>query len=426
MSAPAFSPPSAAARAEADIAPPGGAAPSELAWNEPALQSAPAQVEGAATPARRGGAAARPSARVWRAFRAHGPARWSLRGVALLALLAISADWIANDKPYYMKLDGEWYLPIATAQAVQLGLRQWPEPLRGADFYELAKRADAALWPPIPYAASRPDLSKPFEPPGAEHWIGTDQLGRDIAAGMLHGTRISLTIGLVVVAIQASIGLLLGGLAGYYGGWVDLLISRLIEIMLGIPVFFLLLIVAAVFPPSIYLIMVVLGVTGWTGIARYARSEFLRCRSQEFVEAARSLGASDARIMLRHILPNAVTPVLVSMSFGVASAILAESGLSFLGIGVPAELVTWGSILSVARQNGFAWWLAVFPGAAIFLTVTAYNLIGDGLRDALDPRLTPVRRAPAAAGRAARGAAAAGRAVAAAGGWIGRLAGRGA
>jgi peptide/nickel transport system permease protein len=206
---------------------------------------------------------------------------------------------------------------------------------------------------------------------------------------MIHGARISLSIGFVVVAIQAAIGIVLGALAGYYGGWVDLVISRLIEMMLGIPTFFLLLTVAAVFPPSIYLIMIVLGLTGWTGIARYSRSEFLRCRSREFVEAARALGASDLRVMVRHILPNALAPVLVSMSFGVATAILAESGLSFLGIGVPADLVTWGSILSAARQNTFAWWLAVFPGAAIFATVTAYNLVGDGLRDALDPRNIP-------------------------------------
>jgi len=192
--------------------------------------------------------------------------------------------------------------------------------------------------------------------------------------------------GLVVVGIQALIGIALGSLAGYYGGWVDLAISRFIEMMLGIPTFFLLITVAAIFPPSIYLIMAILGLTGWMGIARYVRSEFLKVRAQDFVEAARSLGVSDFRLMLRHILPNALAPVLVSMSFGVASAILAESGLSFLGIGVPAHLVTWGSILSIARTNTFAWWLAVYPGAAIFITVTAYNLLGDGLRDALDPK----------------------------------------
>jgi peptide/nickel transport system permease protein len=157
--------------------------------------------------------------------------------------------------------------------------------------------------------------------------------------------------------------------------------------MLGIPTLFLLITIAAIFPPSIFTIMAVLGFLEWTGIARYVRSEFLRVRSQDFVAAARSIGSSDVRVMLRHVLPNSLAPVLVAMSFGVASAILAESGLSFLGIGVPAYMVTWGSILSEARSNTFAWWLAVFPGFAIFLTVTVYNLMGDGLRDALDPKV---------------------------------------
>jgi len=240
---------------------------------------------------------------------------------------------------------------------------------------------------PIPYSATAPDITGDvFESPSRAHWLGTDGLGRDVAAGMLHGIRISLTIGLVVVAIQASIGIALGGIAGYYGGVVDLALSRLFEMMLGVPTFFLIITVAATLPPSIYMVMAILGLTGWVGIARLIRGEFLRVRAMDYVAAARSLGVSDARIMLRHVLPNAIAPVLVSMSFGVASAILTESGLSFLGIGVPAELVTWGSILSVAQSNITAWWLAVFPGAAIFLTVTAYNLLGDGLRDALDPR----------------------------------------
>jgi peptide/nickel transport system permease protein len=334
------------------------------------------------------------AARIWRAFQANPPARWSLRIVALLAALALTADFVASDKPYYLRVAGTSYFPLWIDLGVRLGVREWPEPLRNADFYVLARDAESVYWPPIPYSPTRVELrSRSFEPPSARHWLGTDQLGRDIAAGMVHGARISLTIGIVVVTIQAAIGIVLGALAGYYGGIVDLLISRFIEMMLGIPTFFLLITVAAVFPPSIYIVMVILGLTGWTGIARYARSEFLRCRSQEFVEAARSLGASDLRVMVRHILPNALAPVLIAMSFGVASAILAESGLSFLGIGVPADLVTWGSILAEARSNTFAWWLAVFPGAAIFVTVTAYNLVGDGLRDALDPRMSGARRA---------------------------------
>ena len=326
-------------------------------------------------------------ARVWQELRRKRSAVVSLWMVLSMGVLALGADFIASDRPYYIELDGEAYFPILIDYGVAVGVRRWPAPLLNADFKRLEDRAERVLWPPIPYSPTRVDLSgETLAVPSAAHWLGTDRLGRDVASGMVHGTRISLTIGLVVVAIQALLGIFFGALAGYYGGWVDLVISRFLEMMLGIPTFFLLITVAAIFPPSIYLIMMILGLTGWMGIARYIRSEFLRVREQEYVEAAKSLGASDWRVMLRHILPNALAPVLVAAAFGVATAVLAESSLSFLGIGVPAHLVTWGSILSESRANTFAWWLAVFPGAAIFVTVTSYNLLGDGLRDALDPR----------------------------------------
>ncbi len=325
--------------------------------------------------------------RVWRELLRRRRAVFGLWVIGALAALALTADGIASDKPYYMELDGESYFPIAIDYGVWLGVRQWPPALVNQRFASLAERAEAVYWPPIPYSPTVPDIAGDvFEPPSHAHWLGTDSIGRDVAAGMVHGVRVSLSIGLIVVAIQASIGIALGGLAGYYGGLVDLGLSRLLELMLGIPTFFLILVVAATFPPSLYLIMAILGLTGWVGIARLIRGEFLKVRAMDYVAAARSLGASDLRIMLRHVLPNAIAPVLVSMSFGVASAILTESGLSFLGIGVPAQIVTWGSILSVAQSNTTAWWLAVFPGAAIFVTVTAYNLLGDALRDALDPR----------------------------------------
>ena len=327
------------------------------------------------------------SRRIWRELQRRPSAVFALRVIAALAGVAVFADFVANDKPYTIELDGERYYPVLIDYGVWLGVREWPAPLLNQRFSELAQRADGAVWAPIPYSATAPDITGDvFEPPSREHWLGTDGLGRDVAAGMIHGIRVSLTIGLVVVAIQASIGIALGGLAGYYGGVFDLALSRLFELMLSIPTFFLIITVAALFPPSLYLIMAILGLTGWVGIARLIRSEFLRVRAMDYVAAAQSLGASDTRIMLRHVLPNAITPVLVAMSFGVASAILTESGLSFLGIGVPAHVVTWGSILAVAQSNTTAWWLAVFPGAAIFVTVTAYNLLGDGLRDALDPR----------------------------------------
>ena len=326
------------------------------------------------------------AALVWRQFQKNRRGMVGLWFVGVLAAVALFADVLANDKPYRIVIDGTAWYPVAIDMRTKLGIGRWPAELRGTDFATVEH--EGAMWPPIPYSPSRADLSEEtFAAPSSRHWLGTDQLGRDVASGMIHGSRISLTVGLVVVAIEIVIGVVLGGLAGYYGGWIDLALSRLFELMLAIPTFFLILTVAAVLPPSIYNVMIILGLTGWTGIARFVRSEFLKIRGLDYVTAARSLGATTPSIMFRHILPNALAPVLVSASFGVASAILAESSLSFLGVGVPAELVTWGSILSVSQSNTFAWWLAIFPGTAIFVTVTAYNLLGDGLRDALDPRL---------------------------------------
>ncbi len=323
---------------------------------------------------------------VWREFRRNRRAMTSLYGILALALVAVFADFIANEKPYLVTIGGRTYSPILVDYAASAGLMRPPEALRDVDYARLDARD--AWFPPIPYSPSRADLrEEAFAPPSARHWLGTDQLGRDVASGLVHGSRISLTVGIVVVAIQLTIGVFLGVLAGYYGGAVDLALSRFFELMLAIPTFFLILTVAAVLPPSIYNVMAILGLTGWVDIARLVRGESLQLRSLDFVTAARSLGARDLSIMWRHLLPNGLAPVLVSASFGVASAILAESGLSFLGVGVPADLVTWGSILAVSQQNTFAWWLAVVPGFAIFLTVTAYNLVGDGLRDAFDPQV---------------------------------------
>jgi peptide/nickel transport system permease protein len=206
-------------------------------------------------------------------------------------------------------------------------------------------------------------------------------------AGIIHGTRISLSIGFVAVGIALSIGLTLGAVAGYFGGWVDLVISRLFELMLSIPTLFLIIAIAATLAPNIFYTMAIIGLTSWVGIARFTRNEFLKVRNLDYVISAVALGVPARRIVMRHILPNALAPVIVSVVLGIAAAILTESSLSFLGIGVPADLVTWGSILNEARSNTFAWWLAVFPGAAIFLAVVAYYLVGEGLRDALDPRL---------------------------------------
>ncbi|MBI2346752.1 MAG: ABC transporter permease [Deltaproteobacteria bacterium] len=238
------------------------------------------------------------------------------------------------------------------------------------------------------YSPTAYDLEAMLQPPSPAHWFGTDELGRDVWARMVHGTRVSLQIGFVAVGIYVAVGILLGALAGYYGGWVDLWISRLIEVMYCFPTFFLILAVLAFVGPSIYNIMIVIGLTSWPGIARLVRGEFLKLRSQDFVQASIAAGAGDIRVMFRHLLPNALAPVLVSATFGVASAILVESSLSYLGFGVPPYVPTWGSILSQAQEfMDIAWWLTLSPGLAIFITITAFNLVGEGLRDAIDPRL---------------------------------------
>lgn len=323
---------------------------------------------------------------VWRQFKKNRPALVSLWCIGLLAFVALTADLIAGDKPYYMEYKGKSYYPAFRQYAVHLGLMDWPKELkRRRNFKKL--KTDVVVFPPIPYGPGEIRLAEKYAPPGRQHWLGTDRLGRDVLAGLVHGSRYALTIGLVSVGISMCIGLLLGALAGYFGGWVDLVLSRFFELWAAIPGFFLILTAAAFFPPSLFFIMIIIGLTSWVGIARLTRSQFLQVRSYDYVSAARGLGYSNSRIMFRHILPNAVGPILIPAAFGVAGAILAESGLSFLGVGVPAEAITWGSLLAGARSNAAAWWLVLMPGLAIFVTVTLYNLLGDGLRDALDPKL---------------------------------------
>jgi len=326
---------------------------------------------------------------VWKRFKRNPIALAGFYVVCFLAFMALFADFIANDKPYYLQYRGRTYFPIFRTYLVAAGVAHLPAELVNIDYKKL--EGAKQVFPPIPYRSSNINLLEPLEPPSTKHWFGTDKLGRDIIAGMIHGSRISLSIGFVAVGIAVIIGVFLGALAGYFGSWVDLVISRLFEIMLSIPTFFLLITVAALLPPSIFLTMAIIGLTGWVGIARFTRNEFLRIRNLDYVTSAVALGVSNRKVMFQHILPNALAPVIVSVVLGIAGAILIESSLSFLGIGVPAELVTWGSILHEGSGATFAWWLAVFPGAAIFVTVLAYYLVGEGLREVLDPRLRGLR-----------------------------------
>lgn len=307
---------------------------------------------------------------------------------------------------------GLWWLTVPQ----QNDLTQYKRGVVAADNVDQLARApvvyESVVWPLIPFGIDENDLDAKKRPPAwwpdqgrakpqatvgaatnglsndVKHWLGTDNLGRDLAGRMIWGGRVSLAVGVVAVAIYVTIGVIVGAAAGYFRGSVDLVISRLIEVVICFPSFFLILAIVAFVGQSMFVIMVVIGLTSWTGVARLVRAEFLRLSEQEFVLAGRVLGYSPLRLIFRHVLPNALAPVLVSATFGVAGAILTESALSFLGLGITVPKPSWGGILSDGRDAIFsAEWIIVFPGLAIFLTITFYNLVGEAFRDAADPRL---------------------------------------
>ena len=239
-----------------------------------------------------------------------------------------------------------------------------------------------------PYDPGEINLQIVLTAPSRSHLLGTDQLGRDVLSRMIWGSRISLKVGFIATGIAIVIGTILGALAGYYGRWADTTIMRFVDVMLCFPSFFLILAVIAFLEPSIWNIMIVIGLTGWMGITRLVRADFITLREREFVQAAKAIGASDFRIIFIHILTNAMASVLVAATLGVAGAILTESALSFLGIGVQPPIPSWGNILTAGKDNiDIAWWLSLYPGLAILITVLGFNLLGEGIRDSLDPRL---------------------------------------
>lgn len=425
----------------------------------------------------------------WVQFKKNKIALISLYLLFFLVIIALFAPYIANDRPLYCEYKGNTLYPAFVedtrkdsifnennefVEILQYDITDWRQ-------LDLTK----VVWAPIPYSPGSMDrYNRDYASPGGKqryknpngeivdmpsrfrHKLGTDGIGRDLASGLIHGTRISLMVGLVSMGIAALIGIILGALAGFFGDnklkmprikyyftliglffglfygfgqrkyeiangfgqgftsgmWelllsfllifiitfglrmlsrlvisgklaeevkvpVDTFVSRGIELLNSIPRLLLIITITAVVERSIWIVMVIIGITGWTRIARFTRAEFLRIRSLEFVQAAQSLGYSSSRTIFKHALPNALAPVFVSIAFGIASAILIESGLSFLGIGVPTDIVTWGSLLNLGRQNLEAWWLIMYPGMAIFFTITIYNMIAEASRDALDPRL---------------------------------------
>ncbi len=246
-----------------------------------------------------------------------------------------------------------------------------------------------SLFAPLiaPYNPNEINAWHVLSPPSGSHWFGTDELGRDVFSRVLYGARISLKVGFVAIGIAVLLGSAVGLVAGYYGGWIDTILMRGVDIMLCFPAFFLILAIITFLEPSIWYIMAVIGLTGWMGVARLVRAEVLAIREMDYIMAARCIGCSNQRIILRHIMPNALSPVLVAATLGVAGAILTESALSFLGIGVQPPTPSWGNILTSGKDYiEFAWWLSLFPGLAILVTVLAYNILGEGIRDALDPR----------------------------------------
>jgi len=250
--------------------------------------------------------------------------------------------------------------------------------------------ATVALFAPLisPYGPATINVYNVLSPPNNAHPFGTDDLGRDVLSRIIWGSRISLSVGFIAIGIAATIGTAVGAVAGFYGGIVDAVMMRFVDIMLSIPTFFLMLAVIAILESSIHIIMIIIGLTGWMDVARLVRAEFLTLKERDFVSAARAIGASNPRIIFRHVIPNALSPVFVFATFGIAGAILTESALSFLGLGVQPPQPSWGNILTSGKDYiTVAWWLSLFPGLAILITVLSYNLVGEGLRDALDPRL---------------------------------------
>jgi len=406
----------------------------------------------------------------WKHFRRNKAAKLSLYLLTAFTIIALLAPVIANEKPLLVKYNGHIFFPAFSFSDVMVIKNEktgQEEMIQSGEVDWKHQKTDYAIPAPVPFSPGRSDPSNPdYSPPGTHHLLGTTRNGGDVLSGLIHGMRISLSIGILSMIIASLIGIALGAIAGYFGDrqvriergklWLtiaglfpacfygfyvrrnqltelfihpgiisifqllfsisifmfvllvfysagnflkrsaffarkiflhaDSLVSRTIEVFISIPRLVLIITLAAIARPSFINLIFIIGLTSWTEIARFTRAELLRARNSDYIEVARAMGFSNLRIILKHALPNVMAPATVAIVFGIASAILVESALSFLGIGVPIDTVTWGSLLFAGKENFEAWWLVVFPGLMIFLTVTAFNLLGDGLRDSMDVR----------------------------------------
>ena len=333
-----------------------------------------------------------PARRAWRRFRSNRLGYVSLILFAALFGVSLLAEVLSNDKPLVVRYEGQWYFPLFQTLPDTTFGGDFPTPTDFLDPFirdNLAKPGNFAVFPPNPYHHTTINyFSKEPNPaaPGAQNFLGTDDRGRDLIARLLYGFRVSVVFALLVAAACTIVGVVYGGIQGYFAGWTDIAMERFNEIWGAMPVLYMLIILSSMFAPSFWLLVGLLSLFGWLGIAAYVRAEFLKNRTLDYVRAARALGQSNRRIMLRHILPNSLTPVVTLVPFELAAAIGALTSLDFLGLGVPPGTPSLGELLSQGKDNLYAWWISLSTFIVLVVTLLLLILVGDALRDALDPR----------------------------------------
>jgi len=355
-----------------------------------ALTTAPATASGPHISARRSDQS--PARRAWRRFRNNRLGYVSLILFATLFGMSLLAEVLSNDKPLVVRYAGQWYFPLVQDLPDTTFGGDFPTPTDFLDPFirdHLAQPGNFAVFPPNPYHHDTINyFAKAPNPaaPGAQNLLGTDDRGRDLLARLLYGFRVSVVFALLVAAMCTVVGVLLGAIQGYFAGWTDIAMERFNEIWGAMPVLYMLIILSSLFAPSFWLLVGLLSLFGWLGIAAYVRAEFLKNRTLDYVRAARALGQSNRKIMLRHILPNSLTPVVTLIPFELASAIGALTSLDFLGLGMPPGTPSLGELLSQGKENLYAWWISLSTFFVLVVTLLLLILVGDALRDALDPR----------------------------------------